>query len=62
MINLSKRIEEKCKKYDLPVFENPRDNMMILLEAAEPSNEDKLEVLDLYDEFLIEQYKAEVTT
>ena len=47
-------LEELCKKYDLPTFENPRDNLMTIIESAEPTSEEKLEAFDLYDVWLIE--------
>lgn len=46
------KIEALCKEYDLPVFKNPRDNVMVILESAEPSKEDKLTAFDCYDEWL----------
>lgn len=48
------KIEAICKEYDLPVFENPRDNVMVILESAEPSKEDKLTAFDCYDEWLLD--------
>lgn len=51
-----KKIHEICQKYELPVFENPRDNVMVILAAAEPTGADKLEAFDLYDEYMLEQW------
>lgn len=59
MKELEIKIEEICKKYDLPIFPNIRDNVMIILESAEPTKEEKLEAFDLYDEWLYESFKNE---
>lgn len=54
MNEITKKIEAICQKYDLPTFENPRDNVMVIIASAEASGEDKLEAFDLYDEYLID--------
>lgn len=48
-----KRLEAICKEYDLPVFENPKDNLLMIFEAAEPTKEEKWEALDIYEEWLL---------
>lgn len=53
MLDAREKIEAICKEYDLPIFENPRDNVMVILESAEPSKEDKLTAFDCYDEWLL---------
>lgn len=57
-----KKIEEKiiriCKENDLPVVPNIRDNVMRIIESAEPSKEEKLEAFDLYDEWVYEALKT----
>ncbi len=52
MKELEIKIEAICEKYDLPIFPNIRDSVMNILVSAEPSDEDKLEAFDLYDEWL----------
>lgn len=56
-------IEEKiisiCKKNDLSVFPNIRNNVMTIIESAQPSEEEKLEAFDLYDEWVYETLKNE---
>ena len=59
MKELEVKIEALCKKYDLPIFPNIRDNVMTILESAEPSGEEKLQAFDLYDEWLYESFKTE---
>lgn len=59
MYNNEEKVIELCKKYDLPFFQNIRDNVMTIIESAEPSNEDKLKAFDLYDEWLYEVIKNE---
>ena len=54
------KIETLCKKYDLTTFPNVRDNVMNILASAEPSDEDKLEAFDLYDEWLFEAFKEDL--
>lgn len=54
MQELEIKIEAICKKYDLPIFPNIRDNVMTIIESAEPTKEEKLEAFDLYDEWLCE--------
>ena len=53
------KIECICKKYDLPVFQNIRDNVMSIIESAEPSGNEKLEAFDIYDAWLYEAFKNE---
>ena len=52
MDEITKKIQAICHKYDLPIFENPRDSLMEIIASAEASGEDKLEAFDLYDEYL----------
>lgn len=59
MQELEIKIKALCKKYDLTTFPNVRDNVMNILASAEPSDEDKLEAFDLYDEWLYEAFKDE---
>ncbi len=54
-----KRLEEICKEYDLPVFESPRDNFIMIIEAAEPTKEEKWEALEIYDNWLLGLYGIE---
>ena len=54
MLEIEAKIKEICKKYDLPIFPNIRDNVMSIIESAEPTKEEKLEAFDLYDEWLCE--------
>jgi hypothetical protein len=59
MKELETKIEAICKKYDLITFPNIRDNVMTIIASAEPSDEEKLEAFDLYDEWLYESFKSE---
>lgn len=59
MEELEVKIEGICKWYGLPVFPNIRDNVMTILKAAEPSDEDKLEAFDIYDEWLYLSFESE---
>lgn len=58
-----KTIEEKiiniCKENDLPVLPNIRNNVMTIIESAQPSKKEKLEAFDLYDEWVYETLKSE---
>ena len=55
----TKKLEEICKKYDLDVFESPRDNFLMICRAAEPSKEEIREALEIYEEWLIALYLEE---
>lgn len=63
MKELEIKIEALCKEYDLPIFPNIRDNVMTIIESAEPTKEEKLEAFDLYDEwhylFYMDEAKGE---
>lgn len=59
MLEIEAKIKEICKKYELTTFPNIRDNVMNILASAEPSDEDKLEAFDLYDEWAYEAFKNE---
>lgn len=50
----TKKLEELCKDYDLPVFESPRDNFLMILESAEPTKQEKWEALNCYETWLLE--------
>lgn len=54
-------IEEKiiriCKNNDLPVVPNIRDNVMRIIESAEPSKQEKHEAFNLFEQWLYEIYK-----
>jgi hypothetical protein len=52
MSEIEKKIENTCKKYNLPIFPNIRDNLMDIIESAEPSSEEKLITFELYEEWL----------
>ena len=55
----TKELEAICKKYELPVFESARDNFIMILEAAEPTREEKWHALDIYDDWLLALYKED---
>ena len=57
MKELEMKIETLCKKYDLAVFPNIRYTVFNILESAEPSKEEKLEVFDLYIYFVVKNNK-----
>lgn len=46
-------LEKLCREYDLPVFENPKDNFLMILESAEPTKEEKRRALDEYEKWLL---------
>lgn len=48
-----KQLETLCKKYDLSVFESPRDNFIQIIESAEPTKEEKWWALEVYEQWLI---------
>lgn len=60
MKNPVERIEELCNSYNIQVFDNVRDNVMSLVESGMVSDEEKLEAMDLYDEYLIEANKLDI--
>lgn len=60
MKNPVERIEELCNSYNIQVFDNVRDNVMSLVESGMVSDEEKLEAMDLYDEYLIEVNKLDI--
>lgn len=59
MLEIEAKIQAICKKYDLPIFPNIRDNVMRIIESAEPSRAEKLEAFDLYDEWSYEAIRNE---
>ncbi len=56
-----REIEEKivriCKDNDLTVVPNIRDNVMRIIESAEPSKQEKLKAFDLFEQWLCETHK-----
>ncbi len=46
-------LESLCHEYDLPVFENPKDNFLMILESTEPTKEEKWKALDEYEQWLL---------
>lgn len=60
MNNPVERIEELCNSYNIQVFDNVRDSVMSLVESGMVSDEEKLEAMDLYDEYLIEANKLDI--
>lgn len=60
MKNPVEKIEELCNSYNIQVFDNVRDNVMSLVESGMVSDEEKLEAMDLYDEYLIEANKLDI--
>lgn len=60
MKNPVERIEELCNSYNIQIFDNVRDNVMSLVESGMVSDEEKLEAMDLYDEYLIEVNKLDI--
>lgn len=60
MKNPVERIEELCNSYNIQVFDNVRDNVMSLVESGMVSDEEKLEAMDLYDEYLIDVNKLDI--
>lgn len=60
MNNPVERIEELCNSYNIQVFDNVRDNVMSLVESGMVSDEEKLEAMDLYGEYLIEANKLDI--
>jgi hypothetical protein len=46
-------LEELCKKYNLAIFENPRDNFITLISSNKTSKEELWLALDIYDDWLI---------
>ncbi len=59
MKELENKIEAICKKYDLPVFENPSDNVFTIIQSAEPSQEEKLDAWENYHQWLYESFGKE---
>lgn len=53
-------LENICKAYDLPVFQNPRDNFLMIIQSNKPSSDDKFEALELYERYLIAEYTEDV--
>lgn len=49
-------LEDLCKKYKLPIFENPKDNFIILLENMVLTKEELWQALDIYESWLIALY------
>ena len=49
-------LEDLCRKYNLPVFESPRDNFITLISSDKASKEDLWLALEIYDEWLIALY------
>ena len=49
-------LEGLCKEYDLPVFESPRDNLIMIMESAEPTRDEKLQALEAYEAWILYIY------
>ena len=56
----AKYLETICKEYDLPVSQNPRDNFLMIVQAAEPTKEEKWFALEIYEQWLLKFYDVEV--
>lgn len=57
---MTKTLETICKKYGLSVFESPRDNFLTIIQAAEPTKEEKWYALEIYEQWLLALYDVEV--
>lgn len=51
-------LETVCKKYDLPVFENPKDNLIMIITSNKPTYDEKCRCLDIYEDYLLDLYDA----
>ena len=49
-------LETVCKKYDLAVFENPKDNLIMIINSNKPTYDEKCKCLDIYEDYLLDLY------
>lgn len=49
-------INSLCDKYDLPKFQNAGDNFIMVMQAAEPTHEEKLQALRDYEAWILHLY------
>lgn len=54
-----KELENICKAYGLPVFENPRDNFLMIIQSSDVTDNDKFEALEHYENWIIALYTEE---
>ena len=51
-------LENVCKKYNLAVFENPKDNLITIITSNKPTYDEKCRCLDIYEDYLLDLYDA----
>ena len=54
---LKKHCDDIGKKYDITLFQNVSDNVYLIIQCAEPTQDEKSLIWDLYHDYLYYQYK-----
>ena len=55
--NLKKQCDEIGNKYNITLFQNVSDNVYSIIQSAEPTQEEKSYIWDLYHDYLYYEYK-----
>ena len=55
--NLKTFCDEIGNKYNITLFQNVSDNVYSIIQSAEPTQEEKSYIWDLYHDYLYYQYK-----
>lgn len=56
---LKKACNDIGHKYELTLFQNMPDNVFSIIQAAEPTDEEKMHVWDLYHDYLFISYRED---
>lgn len=54
---LKNKCDEIGNKYDITLFQNVSDNVYSIIQSAEPTQEEKSYIWDLYHDYLYFDYK-----
>lgn len=54
---LKKQCDEIGNKYNITLFQNVSDNVYCIIQSAEPTQDEKSSIWDLYHNYLYSEYK-----
>ena len=54
---LERQCKEIGKKYDITLFQNISDNVYLIIQCAEPTQNEKAHIWGLYHDYLYFEYK-----
>lgn len=57
---LKKQCDEIGNKYDITLFQNVPDNVFVIIQNAEPTQDEKAYLWDLYHDYLYFEIKKEI--